>query len=335
MDISVVIPTCNRKQNLLLLLKSLNASTYPFREVIIVDSGNEYLQSNELFVFEKLNIRYLFSAPSVCIQRNIGIRSAIADWVFLCDDDIEVMKDYVEKISKYISFDPYVGAVSGLVMQKEMNRWVAAYPINSAKELFIKYVFSLSIWGEINVKTKNFFIRKIIAHYKKKGNHIAKSGWPVITDFGAESFVVPVFGLGASIIRKAWLLHSPYDETLDRYGIGDNYGVAAGFPVNEIHILNGAFVYHHQEAANRQNNALRYYRRVLALDYFMKTKPSLSFTKRYRLLWSLSGNFFLYFLAANRPMSKATFKALKVIAFGKNPYCKASKRDQKTVEPLL
>lgn len=193
----------------------------------------------------------------------------------------------------------------------------------------------MPVWGEINVEPKHFISRKIIAYYKKKGNHIAKSGWPVITDFSGESFIVPVFGLGASIIRKEWLLHSPYDEILDRYGIGDNYGVAAGFPVNEIHILNSAFVYHHQEATNRMDGRLRYYRRTLALAYFMKTKPSLSFTKKCCLLWSLSGNFLLYLFTWNIPMVKTTFKTLIAIAFRENPYYKASKKHQRVVEPLL
>lgn len=335
MDISVVIPTCNRKQNLLMLLKSLNASQCPFQEVIIVDSGNEHLRDSDILDFGKLNIRYLFSEPSVCIQRNIGIRNANADWIFLCDDDIEVTEDYAGKISKYIACNPQAGAVSGPVMQREKSEWIASYPVCSAKELCIKYIFGMPVWGEINVEPKHFISRKIIAYYKKKGNHIAKSGWPVITDFSGESFIVPVFGLGASIIRKEWLLHSPYDEILDRYGIGDNYGVAAGFPVNEIHILNSAFVYHHQEATNRMDGRLRYYRRTLALAYFMKTKPSLSFTKKCCLLWSLSGNFLLYLFTWNIPMVKTTFKTLIAIAFRENPYYKASKKHQRVVEPLL
>ena len=41
MQISVVIPTCNRPQRLLLLLQNLNLSSYPLLEVIIVDSGED------------------------------------------------------------------------------------------------------------------------------------------------------------------------------------------------------------------------------------------------------------------------------------------------------
>src|SRR6185295_17891110 len=97
------------------------------------------------------------------------------------------------------------------------------------------------------------------------------AGWPVITDFSGDFFITPVYGLGASVVGREWLLLSPYEELLDRHGIGDNYGVAMSFPVTGIHVLNNAFVYHHQEPANRLQRPLQYLRRVFALDYFIRT----------------------------------------------------------------
>jgi hypothetical protein len=42
-------------------------------------------------------------------------------------------------------------------------------------------------------------------------------------------------------VRRQWLIRSPFDEVLDPHGIGDNYGVAFGFP-SKIHVLNSAWV---------------------------------------------------------------------------------------------
>jgi len=94
-----------------------------------------------------------------------------------------------------------------------------------------------------------------------------------------------VYSLGASLVKKEWLLQSPFDEVLDRYGIGENYGVIAGFPTSSIHVLNNTFVCHHQEPANRLQKPLQYYRRVLALDYFIHSKKNLQWLKRRWLLW--------------------------------------------------
>src|SRR5215212_5740337 len=149
MDISVVIPTCNRKDRLLSLLSYLDHSTYPLTEIIIIDSGEDKLQSSDRERFLKLRVVYHDSEKSVCVQRNKGIRLASSSWIFLCDDDIEVPPAYIEKLARHVEKHPEAGAVSGMVLQKEKNEWVATYPETSTFQLLWKYFFGLSIWGEI------------------------------------------------------------------------------------------------------------------------------------------------------------------------------------------
>ena len=188
--------------------------------------------------------------------------------------------------------------------------------------------------GEINCKSNNPFFKRIKEFYKEKGNHISKAGWPVIRDFRGEYFTTPVYGLGASVIKKEWLINSPYDEVLDRHGIGDNYGVAANFP-SYIHVLSNAFVYHHQEQVNRLQKPLQYFRRTLALYYFIKTKKKLKHVKKRWLLWSLTGNLIDFILNVNSSMVKASLKCMWMIAFDQNPYFKAAKENKKIIEPTL
>src|SRR5690606_21956500 len=95
-----------------------------------------------------------------------------------------------------------------------------------------KYIFGLSVWGAI--KCGPAWLKRC---YNRKGNHITKAGWPVITQMSGEFYITPVYTLGASLVKRDWLLQSPFDEVLDRNGIGDNYGVAMGFPEMGIHIV--------------------------------------------------------------------------------------------------
>ena len=320
MEISVVIPTYNRKIRLKSLLENLNRSTYPIKEVIIVDSGDDKLALQEYAKFLNLTVIYLESESSVCIQRNKGIRAASSPWIFICDDDIEVPTDYLGQLVRHIENNPESGAISGIVLEQEQGEWKSGYDIHSAKELFCKYIFQLSIWGKINCRHNNFIIRGIKKHYSKLGNHISKAGWPVITDFSGDYFITPVYGLGASLIRKSWLEVSPYEESLDQHGIGDNYGVAIGFPTIGVHVLNNAFVYHHKESANRLQKPLQYYRRVLALDYFIKTKSNIANVKKRWLLWSLFGNIMVSFFRRDRLMITPGIKTLWHVFTGRNPY---------------
>ena len=335
MNVSVVIPTCNRKSNLLALLKNLNDSIFPVHEVIVVDSGEEKLLTEDHSEFKNIRVQYLVSEKSVCIQRNLGINKASGEWIFLCDDDIEVPPDYLNKLAAHAKEHPGTGAISGLVLQKEKDKWVSQYAERSSPKLFWKYFFQLGVWGSIECSGNNSLIRKIKHYYQKKGNHLSKAGWPVLTNFSGKYFTTPVYGLGASLIKKEWLLHSPYDEVLDKHGIGDHYGVAAGFPEPGIHIVTDAFVYHHQETKNRLQNPLQYYRRVLALDYFTGPGKNLHGIKKRWLIWSLFGNLIYIFFSFNSIMIKAAFKSLWMVSFGKNPYCKAAQKKLKTIELQL
>lgn len=334
MNISVVIPTCNRKQRLLSLLWKLQESSHPLLEVIIVDSGEDRLLPSHYAVFNNLNITYIVSQKSVCTQRNEGIRRARGEWIFLCDDDMEVPPDYIQKLFEHTAAHPEAGAVSGKVLQKEGDTWTATYPVTSASQLLWKFIFQLGIWGEIRCPDTNIVTRKITGYYKRKGNHISKAGWPVLTDFSGDFFTTPLYTLGASLVKKEWLLRAPYDEVLDRYGMGDNYGVAMDFP-SSIHLVNTAFVYHHREPANRLESQLQYFRRTLALDYFMQTKEKLRHTKRAWLLWSLTGNLFTFLLDRDRNRVYASLRCIRMIAFGRNPYLQAAKNKQRVTEPQL
>jgi glycosyltransferase involved in cell wall biosynthesis len=330
MQISVIIPTCNRKAQLLHTLQSLNGAAYPLQEVIIVDSGEDRLLSTDIELFGNLKIEYLSAEKSVCIQRNKGIRQAKGDWIFLCDDDVEVPPDYLGKLVAHIQ-QHAAGAVSGQWLQKEQDGWQASWPEISSFHLFRKYIFRLSIWGEIKCRG----MKPVRSYYKRKGNHISKAGWPVITQMSGEYYITPVYTLGASLVKREWLLQSPFDEVLDRHGIGDNYGVALSFPVLSIHIVNDAHVFHHQEPANRLKRSLQYYRRALALDYFARTKQNLHHVSRTWILWSLFGNLLSFLWAREGVMIKASLKAMAKIILGNNPYYKASREGKKVVEPML
>ena len=320
---------------MLLSLNNLNQSSYPLYEVLIVDSGEDRLSPPDYRGFSNLNIHYIGSEKSVCIQRNIGIRKARGEWIFLCDDDMEVPPDYLQKLAEHSVAHPEAGAISGLVMQKLNNEWKSSYPINSTMMLVWKYIFQLNIWGEINCRNNTIAVRKIKRYYERKGNHISKAGWPVVTNFSGDHFTTPVYGLGASLVRREWLLQSPYEEILDKHGIGDNYGVNMGFPSIGVHVLNRAHVYHHRGPENRLLRPLQYFRRVLALDYFRRMNKKPAHVKKYWLLWSLAGNFLSFLFVRDVIMIRPAIKSLWQIALGRNPYYRAVRVNKKVVEPML
>lgn len=317
------------------LLGDLNRQNYPVAAVIVVDSGEAPLLPGDLSPFDKLNIRYLRSEKSVCIQRNTGIRQAETPWIFLCDDDVEVPEGYLRQLVDYAAGREAAGAVSGVFLEKEGEQWLGSHPVTSPGLLIWKFIFGLGFWGDIQCPRYNPVTRWIRNYYQSRGNHIARSGWPVLTDLAGARAVVPVYTLGAALVRKDWLLQSPFDEVLDRYGIGDNFGVCLGFPGDGVHVVNQAFAYHHKSPENRLQRPVQYFRRVLALDYFIRTRKANWRSKRGRLLWSLTGNLLGFLLAGEFNMTRPAFKSLLLIASGRNPYCSAARKQERRTEPVI
>jgi len=300
------------------LLEDLSRSTQTVLEVLIVDSSDDKLKAPDLLAFTGLRIRYFEAAKSVCAQRNMGIREAQGDWIFLCDDDIEVPSDYLSKLLEHLGKYPAAGAVSGLCLEWQNGQWESQQPVTSARSLLWRYLFQLSIWGEIRPRGPG--VDWIVARYRRRGNHISSAGWPVITDLSAPFFRTPTYLLGASLVKREWLLRSPYDERLDARGFGDNYGVAIGFPDEGIHIVTAAYVRHHREALNRLPEAVGYSRRMLALHYFIKTRRELSHVKPGLLLWSLVGQTIFHAFKGNGQMTRASLETFVTIVLRKNPF---------------
>ena len=96
-NISVVIPTYNRRQTIGRSIDSiLNLTLFP-SEIIVVDDGStdgtsDYIQSN----FPSIRLLQQ-SNKGVSSARNMGIRSSNSDWVALLDSDDEWFPKKLEK----------------------------------------------------------------------------------------------------------------------------------------------------------------------------------------------------------------------------------------------
>lgn len=343
MEISVVIPTCNRPESLLRLLRSLNDQEYPLKEVIIIDASDKKLDGVSLKRdFSHLNIIYHTSGPSVCKQRNAGIRRAVSPYIFLCDDDMEYPPDYVSTLVRHLQENPDTGAVSGVWLNVASDgQPVFQYPTISFQNLLWNFIFQLTVWADLDAIQPNLWnhipLGLIKKFYAARKNTFTLAGWPLISEFGTPVFETAIYSLGASIVNRNWLLQSPFDEILDRHGIGDNYGVAINFPGKQgIAVLTDTYTIHHRTSQNRLPYELIYFRRLMALHYFMVKSERFSASNRGFLLWSLLGNWFSQTFRGNKALARATARALKLIATGRNPYLLAwREKENGIVEPEL
>ena len=129
MKISVIIPTLNRPQDLTVAMESLMRQTHHPVEILIVDQSED---SRTREAVEAVQAKYpeqagLFkyfhrTEKSTARARNFGTGNVSGEVVSYLDDDVELMPDYYEKISRYLKDNPSWGGVSGSLIQEDMLR---------------------------------------------------------------------------------------------------------------------------------------------------------------------------------------------------------------------
>jgi hypothetical protein len=141
-----------------------------------------------------------------------------------------------------------------------------------------------------------------------------------VTQVRADVVHAAVYTLGAALVRRDWLLASPYDDRLDPHGIGDHYGVALGFPrCPGVALLTDLEVTHHRAQEERLAEPDVYFARVLALDLFTRESPRFRPWSRAFLVWSLIGSSTFFALRGKWAMFGRAFRAVLAIGFGTNP----------------
>lgn len=98
LSVSIIIPTKNRKESLQECLTSLVEHTsYPYKELIVVDSSDEkrIREENEKFVGNLNGIYVHERRRGVSIARNAGLKIASGDILVFLDDDFVVTKGWL------------------------------------------------------------------------------------------------------------------------------------------------------------------------------------------------------------------------------------------------
>ena len=155
--------------------------------------------------------------------------------------------------------------------------------------------------------------------YRRRGNSWSLAGWPLFTQLRDPVVHTSTYGLGAALVRRDWLLALPYDERLGAHGIGDNYGVALGFPgAGGVDVIMDLPVRHHRVPENRLDPAEANLRRVRALDYFTRTLPRFPRVTTAWLVWSLLGKALASLLRPQRGMLRSNLRALAAVLGSRN-----------------
>ncbi|MEK6824951.1 MAG: glycosyltransferase [Nanoarchaeota archaeon] len=123
-DVSVIIPTYNRADDLRETLDSFKEIIPKIGEVIVVDQSTEDKTKKLVQNLKNAKIRYIYSsAPSLTRARNAGIKkiSRLSRIVLFLDDDVSLERYYFEEILRVFNDNPEALGASGYYLPPEIK----------------------------------------------------------------------------------------------------------------------------------------------------------------------------------------------------------------------
>ncbi|MBI2841597.1 MAG: glycosyltransferase family 2 protein [Acidobacteria bacterium] len=138
MRISVIIVTYNRKDDLRRTLRSVQRQMGVEFEVIVADNGSSD-GTVEMIRSSYPRVRVIAMGANTGMRaHNQAVREAQADFVFILDNDMVLVEDYVlARASAYLTSNPRLGAVACRVWDVDRTRGGAALRLsgNSPKHI--------------------------------------------------------------------------------------------------------------------------------------------------------------------------------------------------------
>lgn len=137
-DISVIIPTYNRTEDLDKTLNSFKEEIKNLNEILIIDQSKNEETKNLVKKLKNSKIKYIHSdTPSLTQARNLGIKKSSNKSKIICflDDDVTLGKNYFEKIVEV--FNEYPDAIGVSAYQKQNKINLSGEIYNLIKRLFL------------------------------------------------------------------------------------------------------------------------------------------------------------------------------------------------------
>jgi GT2 family glycosyltransferase len=291
-DISVLIITYNRPEQIKECLVSLFNQTRPPLEAVIVDASEDRRTESVIDEFRDIpfSIKYFRSKPDKIEQRNFGAKQCSGSLLQLSDDDIVFYPDYFENVEKYLhDLDDYnFGGFIGSICDDAANH---------QKSFFEQIKTCIS-----TIFQKMFFI------YPLGEGKLIKSGQHQLirnSVHGDRPKRIFVMG-GTGCYRREVFKKTKFDPSFKGYAAGEDldFSIRVSLKYNLYHFP-AAVVYHkHIGSSNRNLTEIMHDKSLFLRLIFERYKKSYNMSvcchvwalfglALYSLLFKASGNAFI------------------------------------------
>lgn len=306
MDVSIVIPTYHRRNDVDECLDSIIYQTNQPKEVIIVDNTPndeiENLTGRRKKEFTKKNIilEYLrnLRENSHTIAQNIGIGHATGDIILFLDSDVILDKNYIKEILKIYKEKPNALGVQGFIQNQKKERGF----IGKLSRIYDRIFF-------IRLDEKNNF--RLLPSYGVS--------WPSCVD---EVINCEWLSGANNSYRKEILETFKWDENLKKIGFCDEdlpYRIFKKYPNSLFMTPHAKLIHKGSKEGRNPKKELVYMEEIYYLYLFYKNIEQ-TLKNKLIYLWSRAGRLLFRIIRFALKPSKLELVELKY-KFGAIFYC--------------
>lgn len=260
MQISVIIPTYNRPNDLKVVLNSIILQAELPKEVIIVDdSGNEDVKNVCIKAKDNLrekNIYLLYirnkKERSLTIARNTGLQYCRADIILFLDDDVILEKNYIKEILNVYKEKANAVGVQGIISSSIAKKKCKV--LNKLCKVLNKLFFSF--------------------HTEKGRCRVLPSGYNTYP-YSTNGIIQCQWLSGANQSYKREILQKfKFDENLKKYAFKEDmdlsYRIFKEYPGSLYMTPYAKLIHNESETGRISNKELIYMRQVYTFYFFYK-----------------------------------------------------------------
>lgn len=160
-SVSIIIPTFNRKNDLIKCLGSILKQTYNNFETIIIDNGSTDGTLEYLKKFKEIRVIKNFANLGASAARNQAIIKARGDYIWFLDSDAEAKGKYcLYNMVKILKENPNLGQIGGEIVLFNNKYNVRVSNSNRNQDGVFIYADSVRMREVDYVATSNCFMRK-------------------------------------------------------------------------------------------------------------------------------------------------------------------------------
>lgn len=267
MDISVVIVTYNRPQDLKKCLESVAAQTFRPREVLVIDNAGD---GETKRVVESQRAHYVPQKRenSLTVARNLGVSLAHGDIISFLDDDVVLDKNYYKEMNNFFESNASALGMSGRTI------------------------------GDLYERNKvKFYVAQIIGKFFLLGFN-EKNQCRVLPSMGVtsplgEKVISSQWLSGASSYRRRVFSEFSFDENLKKYSWGEDtdfsYRVYKKYPGTLFFNPKVKYFHNLSELGRAMGRERAYMEEVYNLYLFYKLIPR-NFKNKLAYIWGRVGS---------------------------------------------